>query len=391
MVNKMASSSSSSSVQDERTNTSVSGKRSILLGGFGSYRRWVEELATVERESLARKSRDFKKHLSRKAAMAQVNVWLVTATRNNNSALQRFDIVLRDMIASYAGDVSEPLNAAGTRDAISAMSTDQQNDDIRRAVSYYLEQVTERARLGHDHYDITAEAVDGAPRMQCGEQVGLGIIVHSLWLRGYRRISNARGEHYRGDYFRVNGAVAVGTFSARQPLPIKVGFGMMSVGAATAAELLAERAAETNARGSLSYDRYPTSKENTRSSRYVDLLQSTRDRAVQQILDQFDACLARGDTALDITPELVEQLPRLPNGKTVPLHAQEVTAINPNLPKMACSIVGGLASRSLLESDACFDIYVQDENRSWKPLFPTTFDPSEDALELPFRLVLELS
>ncbi|CAD7929751.1 unnamed protein product [Amoebophrya sp. A25] len=123
------------------------------------------------------------------------------------------------------------------------LSKRQQDADICKAVGYY-QQTTERARMGYTHYDITAEIVDGAPRMQCGEKVGLGVnvIVHSLWLRGFQNITNSREDFY---WDQDDVAADRDGLIPRQPLPVKVGFSLVPVGAAHHAMHLAARAAGT--------------------------------------------------------------------------------------------------------------------------------------------------
>ncbi|CAD7968287.1 unnamed protein product [Amoebophrya sp. A25] len=386
-----SSSSSSSAAQP----AAAGPRKDVLLGGCGSFRRWAAAVEQTERDELAKRQSGFSKRVTQKIAMAQVNAWMVTASRHDHAARQNFDIVLRKMVCDYMGDVSGGVSALGSssKGEMRSIAVQQQNQDIRNAVDYYLQHIRTRAEQGDTSLEITRPLVDGAPRMRNGAAVALPIVISALQLKGFSDISTARGMPYgeAGPWPRLAGAQRARQEMLELPLSVTFAPGTAII-VATAygfsfprADQLAARALQGTERPLAFGHRYSSRPgEEGRWGRYVNLVAETRDKAVKQLVERFDQVLATGSTEYVVTREVIDQeLPKLPNGTAVPLNGVEARALHPSLTDEV-SLISGLVSASCyFNAWNGLDIMAGEGDDRREGV-----DIHGDTASLPFRLVL---
>ncbi|CAD7934150.1 unnamed protein product [Amoebophrya sp. A120] len=302
----------------------------VLLRYKGSYEKWVQKIADLDRESLEGRLQNLDKRTANKMLASQVNIWCVLATRNLTNQRRSLPEVLRKKVMHFLGQENIQILDCRNADYFHSIkiARSQIGVDYGLVFEYYMKKILETAAKGvATRFAITDEIADGAPALRNGDRPRLDVVVTMLLRRSFyvyhdreleRRIDEEEDAPLAAPLFVSLGEVED---ESHERLP-----------SSDIADL-ARNARPTNS-SITSSDGSPNGSIWTA---FLETLERTEAEIVNYLARRLlDECATNGIPKLEVTSEVMQNAPTLPNGEAYPLTPEAARALHPGLGSPHC-------------------------------------------------------
>ncbi len=200
------------------------------------------------------------------------------------------------------------------------VATERITQDYSAVLRCYLEKIQSAAKAGSfDNFAITEEV----PALTSGDRPRIDIIASMLSQKGF--------ELRRQDGTLVGSGIVLDIGDVSLPLRIDLSRGACGH-ADRDAVTVAQAAVQSS--GTATETRLDGSQQGAAWKSFSAAVDRTREQVADYLVTLLTKSAAEGEPKLVVTPEVMAQAPKLPNGKDAPLTSEQTKALHRNLPRV---------------------------------------------------------